>query len=124
MDLAIITLVISVLLNIVLVWYSIKLSRKYLNVTENIDDLIKVIANFDEHLTSIYEMEMFYGDETLKHLMEHCGSLKDVLSEYDTVEGVLLPLEDIDIEGSDEETKNQKVVEKDVLYAGTRRRDS
>ena len=70
-------------------------------------------------------MEMFYGDQTLEFLMDHTRSFIDILErQYGDVSFISEPLE-IEYEEEEEiaeETIEQK--EKDVFYAGSRRRDS
>ena len=115
----------SILLNSVLVWLSIKQSRRLSYISENIDDLLEIIENYKNHLRRIYEMEMFYGDENLEFLLDHTRSFIDILEkEYGDITFISEPLE-IEYEEEEEiaeETIEQK--EKDVFYAGSRRRDS
>lgn len=115
----------SILLNCVLLWLSVKQSRSLSYISENIDDLLEIIENYKNHLKRIYEMEMFYGDQTLEFLMDHTRSFIDILErQYGDVSFISEPLE-IEYEEEEEiaeETIEQK--EKDVFYAGSRRRDS
>ena len=39
--------------------------------TENIQDLVTMINNYKEHLSKLYSMEMYYGDETMNFLLSH-----------------------------------------------------
>ena len=73
-------------------------------------------------------MEMFYGDDILKHLMEHTNSMLELLKDYEDVYSIALPLE-VEYEGEEEfeeETHEEEIqhTEENVFYAGTRRRDS
>ena len=115
----------SISINAVLLWLSIKQSGRLSYISENIDDLLEIIENYKNHLKKIYEMEMFYGDETLEYLMDHTRSFIDILeTEYGDITFISEPLE-IEYEEEEEiaeETIEQK--EKDVFYAGSRRRDS
>ena len=115
----------SILLNSALAWLSIKQSTRLSYISENIDDLLEIIENYKNHLRRIYEMEMFYGDETLEFLMDHTRSFIDILeTEYGDITFISEPLE-IEYEEEEEiaeEEINQK--EKDVFYAGSRKRDS
>ena len=115
----------SISINAVLLWLSIKQSGRLSYISENIDDLLEIIENYKNHLKKIYEMEMFYGDETLEFLMDHTRSFIDILEkEYGDITFISQPLE-IEYEEEEEiaeETIDQK--EKDVFYAGSRRRDS
>ena len=65
-----IIIVLSITLNALFLWYIRKTSNRLLFISENLNDLITIIGVYRKHSKSIYEMEMFYGDETLKSLME------------------------------------------------------
>ena len=116
----------SLLLNSVLIWLSVKQARNLSYISENANDLVDIISNYRNHLKKIYEMEMFYGDETLEYLMEHTRSLVGILEEqYGDIMFIAEPLEinykEQEIAEEDEEETSQ---EKDVFYAGSRKRDS
>ncbi len=68
---------------------------------------------------------MFYGDETLEFLMDHTRSFIDILeTEYGDISFISEPLQ---IEYEEEEEIAQEEIsqqEKDVFYAGSRKRDS
>ena len=42
-----------------------------------------MIDTFAKHVMSVYELEMFYGDETLKHLMEHAVDLNETMGNFE-----------------------------------------
>ena len=50
-------------------------------LTELQKETITEIEEFSEHLKTVYEMETFYGDETLRGLLEHTGNLSDSLQD-------------------------------------------
>lgn len=92
-----ISLFASVLLNIGVFAYARNVVVKLLSVSEELGDLKVMIDTFYNHLVSIYQMEMFYGDETLEFLVEHTRSLAEQmdtfeyiysLTESDTVEEI------------------------------------
>ena len=116
----------SLLLNSVLIWLSVKQARNLSYISENANYLVDIVSNYRNHLKKIYEMEMFYGDETLEYLMEHTRSLVGILEEqYGDIMFIAEPLEinykEQEIAEEDEEETSQ---EKDVFYAGSRKRDS
>lgn len=116
----------SIMMNGVLIWLSAKQSRKLSYISENVNDLIDIIANYKNHLKKIYEMEMFYGDETLEYLMEHTRSLVGILEEeYGDIIFIAEPLEiNYNKEQESAEDQEETSQEKDVFYAGSRKRDS
>ena len=132
LDLALgIALTVSLLVNGLFFWYIRKTTGRLLYISENINDLISLIGVYREHLKAIYEMEMFYGDETLQNLIGHTRSLYNILEDYEDVVYLTEPLEfsfdeQNEDNNNDEKTNEEDISpsEKDVLYAGSRRRDS
>ena len=83
-----------------------------------------MVGNYKEHLRKVYSLEMFYGDETLKMLMDHTNALVTILQEeYGEVTYITDPLE-IEFIKEEDEKENEKSFEEDVLYAGTRERNT
>jgi len=75
-------LFISLLLNIFSVYYVFFLVNEKRTIQEDFTDLISKNEDFAEHLVQIYELEMFYGDETLEGLMKHSKRLIDNYYDY------------------------------------------
>lgn len=80
-----IILTLSILINVFLVLYLRIILAKLLFVSENLGDLEQMIVNFNNHLASVYELETFYGDDTLQHLLEHVGDLSEQLQEFEDI---------------------------------------
>lgn len=72
------------------------LLRTFEAVNEDISSLSVLVSQYVEHVSAIHEMEMFYGDTTLKSLIDHGSQLIDVIAEID-----LLQDEQEEIEGDD-----------------------
>ena len=116
---------ISLLVNVVLFRFAFWQSRDLANISDNIGDLVDIIENYRKHLSDIYQLDSFYGDENLQALMTHTSAVKVLLEEqYGDVISITDPIE-YEIEKEDENAE-EKIDEKEkhVLYAGTRRRDS
>ena len=90
-------LVISALFNVLLLWYIRKMLKKLLFVSDNIGALQEEANNFSEHLKGIYELEMFYGDETLSSLMAHSKEIIENIKEFEEIYS--LTYEDLDNRG-------------------------
>ena len=73
----------SLLLNSVLIWLSVKQARNLSYISENANDLVDIVANYRNHLRKIYEMEMFYGDESLQLLINHSKFVLEEIEKYD-----------------------------------------
>jgi hypothetical protein len=123
----IIVLLVSMTANYLAFWYMRRVLPGLIYTSQNLQDLTTLVANYREHLKNIYDMEMYYGDETIKHLMSHTTSLLEILEDYEDVYSITTPFEEIDeeenIKGEQPDGETQ-INEENVFYAGTRRRDS
>jgi len=73
-------------------------------INEDIFSVSDLIEEFRAHLETIYGLETFYGDETLRALLQHTSELIDKLENLDLV----LNEELKDNIGIDEEKENKK----------------
>jgi len=64
-------LYISVLLNLALLWWSSRMIGDMKNVESDVDTVLRDVDDFRQHLEKLYELEMYYGDETLASLIDH-----------------------------------------------------
>ena len=124
----IIALTTSVIANIMAVWYIRRVLYRLFFVSQNIGDLVSLLTNYRTHLESVYSLDSYYGDETIKFLMSHTKSLLEVLEDYEDVYSITIPIEEeLDeeeyIKGENIDGPTQ-IEEENVFYAGARRRDS
>ena len=98
----ILALTLSVALNGLLLWYIRQTLRRLLFASENFAWMMSSIKNFSQHLKSLYELEMFYGDTTLGHLIEHS---KQLVEDMENFEEIYTLLEDEPDDGKEEETE-------------------
>ena len=127
----VISLTLSLSFNILFFWYIRRTTGRLLYISQNLNDLITLIGVYREHLKSIYEMEMYYGDESLKHLIGHTKSLYDILDDYEDIVYLTEPIDfsfeeqnEDNLNDNEETNEEEEPSEKDVLYAGARRRNS
>ena len=80
-----ILLALSVVLNIFFIWYTRKLLSNLLYISDNLNGLYDEVLSFKNHLNKVYELELFYGDETLKALLRHAKSLAESFGEYESI---------------------------------------
>tara|TARA_R110002110_G_scaffold173648_2_gene376566 strand:- start:158 stop:577 length:420 start_codon:yes stop_codon:yes gene_type:complete len=125
----------SLFVNIFLFWYTRTTLSSLLFISENYSFLKSALDAYAKHLKSVYQLEIYYGDETIKSLFEHTTGLLDKISEFDDVISLSdeqeLILDDREIEiiraTEEEETPEASIgsaKEKHVFYGGTRRRDN
>ena len=80
-----IILILSVFLNIALLWYIREVLTKLWFLADNTDELQQRLKLFAEHVTSVYELEMYYGDTTLEALLEHSKEISEYIKEYEEI---------------------------------------
>ena len=68
-------LVFSILMNCFLVWYVIQLLRRFLAVSDNLENFFSLIEEYMEHVKIVHDLERFYGDSTLQNLMNHSKAM-------------------------------------------------
>ena len=78
-------LVISLLVNLVFLFYSRWLITIIKAKEEDLQDLLILISEYVTHIKSVHEMEMFYGDQTLNTLIKHGNDLVDTIERSDFI---------------------------------------
>ena len=82
----IITLTIAIItLSIALglaVWYVRSLLRVMYQMTVDVQQMEDKMVQFSKHLDNVYEMEMYYGDETLGQLIRHSKEVVDSINKF------------------------------------------
>ena len=127
-------LIASLLLNVFFIWYFRNLVFRLRFISENLGALVDETISFRDHLESIHELEMFYGDETLSGLIRHVGDYSETLSDFEEIYTLLDEDEEENLEETDDyddERRNeggeatsttqeeaQKTNKKTIFYAG------
>ena len=75
-------LFLSILVIIGLIWYIKQLLTRLNSIDEDFLDLYESLDSFGDHVETIHELEMFYGDETLQSLMNHSLELVNKITDY------------------------------------------
>tara|TARA_R110000824_G_C15169880_1_gene672795 strand:+ start:795 stop:1154 length:360 start_codon:yes stop_codon:yes gene_type:complete len=89
----------SVFVNVLLILYIRKTIVRVFVASEEASEILTRLDAFRTHLVSIYEMEMFYGDETLKSLINHLKELMEFILRYEEIYSFTQPdlLEQLDL---------------------------
>ena len=72
----------SVVLNVFFVWYVIKLLRRFLSFQDELDEFSLKLEEYHGHIDIIYNLERFYGDDTLKNLLVHSKGIADECEQF------------------------------------------
>jgi hypothetical protein len=81
-------LLVSLTANGILVWYTKKLIKNLFYGIKNAEELQNLLNQYADSMQSLYELEQFYGDETIKTaiantkmVVEACRIYKDSIIE-------------------------------------------
>lgn len=85
MSFLIIFLILSLFLNGMLLWYIRKMLGKLLLVSDNMGNLVEDLASYQNHLQQLYEMEMYYGEPSIKNLIVHSKEIIEHVKEFSDV---------------------------------------
>ena len=75
----------SLIFNGVVFVYARAAIARLLTVSEELGDLQQMINGFTGHLQTVYELETFYGDQTLSNLLEHAISFNDQMTTFEYI---------------------------------------
>ena len=100
-----IILLLSILLNIFLMWNARNTLSNLLYLSDNLGLLYEVISAYNLHLKEVYELERFYGDPTLSYLLEHTNAVREELEGYEEIFLLSEPTEteqEVELDGKEE----------------------
>jgi hypothetical protein len=58
---------------------------KLLSVSDNMGNLVEDLASYQNHLQQLYEMEMYYGEPSIKNLIVHSRQIIEHVKEFNDV---------------------------------------
>ena len=76
---------ISLFINFLLVFYVRWLLKTIEAINADNENVTILISQFSSHIQSLYELEMFYGDQTLQRLLDHSKQLLSQLEDIDLI---------------------------------------
>jgi len=68
-------LIISFIFNIIFIWYIVQLVKRLLSLSDNFEGFFETLEEYNEHIDVVYNLERFYGDETLERLLKHSKAI-------------------------------------------------
>ena len=74
-------LIVSILCLFLFIWYIMQLLERFKYLSDNSSNLLEIVGSYKEHLQKVYELPMFYGDETLRGLLRHTRDLAQDLDD-------------------------------------------
>jgi len=80
-------LTLSLFINIFFIWYMRQFIIRFNFYSQNSQNLMAVMEEYQTHLEKVYGLETFYGDTTLRELLEHTNDLsvfvRDIKENFD-----------------------------------------
>ena len=104
----IILLVLSFAINVFFVVYLRWVLKKMSFLSENIGDMLSSMEGFSKHAAAVHELETYYGDTTLKNLIQHS---KQIINEIELYKDIYTLFND------EEEVELEMLFEREGLYA-------
>ena len=95
--------IISIILNVGLVVYAKAAISRIVLISEELGDLQDMINSFLNHTRQVYEMEMFYGDQTLQGLLEHAKDFSIQMESFEYIYSLTDEEETEDVAETDKE---------------------
>lgn len=72
---------ISILSNVFLGWYGYSLLKDRIDLVEIFKNFSIVVKDYEEHLSVLNKMDIYYGEPTIMALIEHTGDIRQRLDE-------------------------------------------
>ena len=72
----------AALMNVALAWYIYFLIREIKEYNTDMVKMLDAFASLQEHIESVHEMEMFYGEPVLQGMIEHMGNVGEEINFY------------------------------------------
>jgi len=104
----IIGLILSVILNILLAWYVFKVLAKLLYTSDNLGDLYVVFRMYEDFVSSMYGMDMFYGEPIIQELLIKTKFVREELEKFEDVYNLTTDIEVIEEELVNDRTEEEE----------------
>jgi len=75
-------------------WYVVKLVKKFLNISEELEALFVLLEEYAEHVDKVYNLERFYGDTVLENLMKHSKTVTETAKGFRSIYDINYDLEE------------------------------
>ena len=85
----------SSLLNLFLLWYVVKILRKFIFISETYSDLFLMTKAFQVFVRSLYSMDSYHGEPMVQELILR---IKEVVDEIDNFRDIFEHTMDVELE--------------------------
>ena len=87
-------LVLFILSSVFLTWYIFQLVKKFLQISDELENLFLLLEEYAEHVDIVYNLERFYGDTTLENLMRHSKTITGAANNFRAIYDVNYELDE------------------------------
>ena len=94
--------IISGILNVFFIWYIKNIIRELLYVSRNLSEIQYEIERYKDHLESVSQMDVYYGDETIVSLMTHTKYISEFFEDYEDLYVLVRDADDYTIEDEED----------------------
>ena len=75
-------LIISLIFNVLLAWYIVKMIKRVLTFQERLDEFVDGLVTYEGHIDVVSNLETYYGDETLTNLLRHSKAIVEECQDF------------------------------------------
>lgn len=75
-------LVLSVTINVMVIWYIRKLLQEYNESTDKMLAIFSELEDFQEQIEKVYNMEVYYGDVTIENMINNITKIANTIDEF------------------------------------------
>ena len=80
-----VTLAVSILVNVLIIWYSLRLLRKFMYISETIGDLYLTTKAFQIFVKGMYSMDRFHGEPMVQELIVRLREVSEEIELFRSV---------------------------------------
>ena len=78
----IVATVTSAVLNVMMVWYIRRAMKRSSLMYDVTNEILITLEDFSTHIDQVHELPLFYGDETIKNLLDHSKEVVEDVKVY------------------------------------------
>ena len=75
-------LIISIIINTILVWYTKAVVKKLTFATDSLNEFQKFLDEYCETFEEVYKLTDYYGDATIKQLIENTKKVSEISKSF------------------------------------------
>lgn len=106
--------ILSISLNVIFYWYMRETTQNLMSMVNSMTHLTNIFSDFKQHVGTLKELELFYGDQNLINLFNHIDFVVEELREFEELTEMSNEDEIYDNDAPTEEEEEEE--EKEPLF--------